>query len=799
MSDRMNGYGSDRERRPPSEQMADLHVYLVPPDIWRDKFNNALNQYINDTISIGFIRVHPEMKVYALRDEIDQQLGTELVPREYVFLKSVGRSLTRLKSKQEATLKVKHFLPPQAYAPELYLLEATPEVRQAIAASSEGSTRPQTRTSYEYEFQPTGNSKSEDVVANAKHSHLPNGAGLHSYYPTLPQISHTPYPQQAPTPLLTKTSPTPRIEDYHTEDYHNHRQDGSYHHDDEADMPEMRSPMKQNVFKTTNQPANVPGPQNSPQQHIYKAYQTKPPIENIQTDLDQPHSQFYPDPHEINDAYQNNPATTHNHNPRVSQTSYQNNPGKTSYQNHTEKPSYHDPQERPKQYPEEPTNSSNTNASTNTGTININRPPRDLRVSHPPPVNSDPHLDPSLHHMASSPRRQQGSGPDRGQDEYLPPLSATPPHGDSDKARGGKPGRSDNHGNHHKNEEDSGIAGFSPETYRENEPLDRRKDERNGNERLAAPSGNQEDDEEVLNRSPENENGTDWDRQRCEEEERRRREEEERRRREEEERRRRENEQARIEKEADQMKTNDDEEMARFPSPPPMRLSSPERDTASAKARRKKQKDELLKELEEAREARRTAERQREELVRQARQMQAKTQNRRSHARDLWKKRYFDEKKKTLPLEEQSNRLRHELDIIHKRLLATLEGPKEKATKLNDLKSPGKVGSPGRPLSFYDRQLQAYRKMNNFKVQATRLQHEIEDVRRRVDHAKMKLTSEMKLRNQAETELRALRAELMQKKINLTLSRNSHLTTYAPPAADVNFMTARSTAITPRS
>lgn len=88
--------------------------------------------------------------------------------------------------------------------------------------------------------------------------------------------------------------------------------------------------------------------------------------------------------------------------------------------------------------------------------------------------------------------------------------------------------------------------------------------------------------------------------------------------------------------------------------------------------------------------------------------------------------------------------------------------------------------------------------LNNFKIQATRLQHEIEDLRRRVEHAKMKLTGEIKLRNQAETELRALRAELIQKKINLTLARNSHLTTYAPHASDVNFMTARS-GITPRS
>ncbi|KAL3867870.1 hypothetical protein ACJMK2_040716 [Sinanodonta woodiana] len=154
MSSRMNGYRSDRgtdRDRPPSEQLVDLHVYIVPPDIWREKFNNALNQNINDTVSVGLIRVHPETKVFVLRDEIEQQLGTEVIPREYVFLKSVGRSLTRLKSKQEYQMKAKHFLPPNAYAPEIYLLEATPEVRAALAASSEGSTRPQTQTSLEYD------------------------------------------------------------------------------------------------------------------------------------------------------------------------------------------------------------------------------------------------------------------------------------------------------------------------------------------------------------------------------------------------------------------------------------------------------------------------------------------------------------------------------------------------------------------------------------------------------------------------------------------------------------------------
>ncbi|XP_076104787.1 uncharacterized protein LOC143073246 isoform X4 [Mytilus galloprovincialis] len=163
----------------------------------------------------------------------------------------------------------------------------------------------------------------------------------------------------------------------------------------------------------------------------------------------------------------------------------------------------------------------------------------------------------------------------------------------------------------------------------------------------------------------------------------------------------------------------------------------------------------LLQELEAAREARRAVERQREELVKKAKLMQNKTQNRRNHARDLWKKRYFEEKKRTPPLEEQCNKLRHELDVIHRKLMNALEGSsKDKNTRMENLKPS---------------------KQNNYKIQATRLTHEIDDLRRRLENAKMKLTAEMKLRNQAETELRALRAELTQKKIHLTLSRNQQM------------------------
>jgi len=134
--------------------------------------------------------------------------------------------------------------------------------------------------------------------------------------------------------------------------------------------------------------------------------------------------------------------------------------------------------------------------------------------------------------------------------------------------------------------------------------------------------------------------------------------------------------------------------------------------------------------------------------VKKAKQLQAKTQSRRNAARDVWKKKYFDEKKKTGPIEEQTNKLKSELDQVHRKIMSSLEGMKDGHT----------VGSHPSDTG-------------NLKVQATRYQHEIEDLQRRVENIKMKLTSEMKLRNQAETELRALRAELTQKKVNVTLAR----------------------------
>lgn len=593
---RPNGYtsyrGISRETRPSSAELIDLHVYIVPPEIWRERYNNLLNQNVTETISAGIIRVHPERFVYDLRNELEQQVGEDMLPRDYVFLKSVGRSITRLKQKQEYQLKAKHFIPPQAYAPELYLLEISPDDQ----GSSRTSTRPHSPFSQNHESE-------DERRSGNKSKHRHNDSSPYRY------------------------SPLPKIKSGHSPTHNR----GEYNHNGDIRTENGR----------------------------------------------------------LSDSWGSN---------------------------------------------------------------------RDKRT--PPPPQNVPR---TPQHPKASRDQTPREHTSRGESHRAPPPRSSPTPTDhrkrADQSREPVSGTYTNHTN-----EDSGINVNSPEDHFD--ALDRRKhDEDRNNDLNQRLHPDNEDDHHRNGDISDDE----WERRRREEEERRRRESEERRMKEDEDRRKEEEERRRLEEEREriskQQLTGSDEDLNRFPSPPPLQMDSNQgQETESSKQNKKAEKERLMKELEAAREARRAVEKQREELVKKAKLMQTKTQNRRNHARDLWKKRYFEEKKKTPPLEEQCNRLRHELDIIHRKLMNTLEGPsKEKSTRLGDLKPSQK---------------------NNYKIQATRLTHEIDDMRRRLENAKMKLTAEMKLRNQAETELRALRAELTQQKIQLTLARSQQMAKLTPTTHD---------------
>nr|XP_034312303.1 zinc finger CCCH domain-containing protein 13 isoform X11 [Crassostrea gigas] len=676
---RPNGYtsyrGISRETRPSSAELIDLHVYIVPPEIWRERYNNLLNQNVTETISAGIIRVHPERFVYDLRNELEQQVGEDMLPRDYVFLKSVGRSITRLKQKQEYQLKAKHFIPPQAYAPELYLLEISPDDQ----GSSRTSTRPHSPFSQNHEkitqVKKVGKKKDSTKV--------------------LPKIQ-----EKKLKPRKDQVPEAKREDERRSGNKSKHR------HNDSS--PYRYSPLPK--IKSGHSPTHNRG--------------------------------------------------EYNHNGDI--------------------------------------RTENGRLSDSWGSN------RDKRT--PPPPQNVPRTPP---HPKASRDQTPHEHTSRGESHRAPPPRSSPTPTDhrkrADQSREPVSGTYTNHTN-----EDSGINVNSPEDHFD--ALDRRKhDEDRNNDLNRRLHPDNEDDHHRNGDISDDE----WERRRREEEERRRRESEERRMKEDEDRRKEEEERRRLEEEREriskQQLTGSDEEdslspentptpsnegprmpapdLNRFPSPPPLQMDSNQgQETESSKQNKKAEKavtkppfskqetkqeikERLMKELEAAREARRAVEKQREELVKKAKLMQTKTQNRRNHdmmnvfdARDLWKKRYFEEKKKTPPLEEQCNRLRHELDIIHRKLMNTLEGPsKEKSTRLGDLKPSQK---------------------NNYKIQATRLTHEIDDMRRRLENAKMKLTAEMKLRNQAETELRALRAELTQQKIQLTLARSQQMAKLTPTTHD---------------
>ncbi|XP_069837575.1 spermatogenesis-associated protein 1 [Dendropsophus ebraccatus] len=110
------------QTRPSTAGLIELHVYLVPEDLWNPKLNKVSLEAIWKFISLGFIRAPPDMKLRTLRESLTEFLGEDAVTEKFVFLKCVGSSLAVVKARQEYELKLKAFAPPYAREPELYLL-----------------------------------------------------------------------------------------------------------------------------------------------------------------------------------------------------------------------------------------------------------------------------------------------------------------------------------------------------------------------------------------------------------------------------------------------------------------------------------------------------------------------------------------------------------------------------------------------------------------------------------------------------------------------------------------------------
>uniref|UniRef100_A0A8C7LAK5 Spermatosis associated 1 n=1 Tax=Oncorhynchus kisutch TaxID=8019 RepID=A0A8C7LAK5_ONCKI len=160
--------------------------------------------------------------------------------------------------------------------------------------------------------------------------------------------------------------------------------------------------------------------------------------------------------------------------------------------------------------------------------------------------------------------------------------------------------------------------------------------------------------------------------------------------------------------------------------------------------------DKLIEEIKMAKEERKQLEQTRQELLRKGKDLLAQNRHRRNQARDSWKRSYFDTKKATAPLEVTLRSLRQELEIFYNNIL-------------HQLKARDGGGKPR-----WRARLSSTK--NELIIQIMTESHEIDNLRRKVDDAKMRLVTEIKLGKQAATELRALKAELAQKNTQTFLS-----------------------------
>ncbi|XP_061093793.1 spermatogenesis-associated protein 1 isoform X5 [Conger conger] len=153
-------------------------------------------------------------------------------------------------------------------------------------------------------------------------------------------------------------------------------------------------------------------------------------------------------------------------------------------------------------------------------------------------------------------------------------------------------------------------------------------------------------------------------------------------------------------------------------------------------------RDELIEQLKVVREERKQLERTRQGLLRKGKDLLVQNRYRRNQARDSWKRKYFDTKKATEPLESTLKSLRQDLEAFYHKLLHQLQARdgRRKTKRLG----------------------KRYAK-NELIIQIISESHELDKLKKKVDDAKMKLVTELKLRKQAATELQVLKAELIQK------------------------------------
>ncbi|KAL7640933.1 UNVERIFIED_CONTAM: hypothetical protein RMT77_008070 [Armadillidium vulgare] len=140
----------------------------------------------------------------------------------------------------------------------------------------------------------------------------------------------------------------------------------------------------------------------------------------------------------------------------------------------------------------------------------------------------------------------------------------------------------------------------------------------------------------------------------------------------------------------------------------------------------------------------------RSQLFNRARVLHEKILTIRERKRQKWWDDYNAARRKGVKLEERQANLRQELETLYRRVLGSLMKRQPLITGIRD--------EPSRKASY--------------KISVIRLRHEISDLLRRVEAIDIKLQAELRLRQQAEREVKQLRSEVSRKKANVALSQS---------------------------
>ncbi|XP_033636166.1 spermatogenesis-associated protein 1-like isoform X4 [Asterias rubens] len=631
--------------RPPSEQLVDLHVYLVPTEVWNEKYHSAYNDVISQTISAGFVRVWPELSLYYLRNQIIDQLGYDVLPPEYVFLKSVGRCLTQVKTKQEFELKVKNFIPPQVTLPELFVLEAK---RDDLSLAS---------------FE----SQSEQDSHRSNHDRMDIIGGV----PPLP-LQHleprkgvdpaSPLKSWRPDTYTNNTNEDSGIAELEYGRQGSNSLDGN----DKDGKPQGRGTF------LINSREGPEGGRAQQSRHDKKRHQ------HLEDGTPLP----------------SNTAAQDQERQRQAEA-------REKQQQDREKKIKEDAA-REQEHKERQLEKENQRLM-------------EKRKKEKEDEEERQRLFKARQHEIEKRRQQQAEAKRLKEEDEEREMEEEIRKRQADEL---KQSRQKSHQDAKRKEREQ----FTPHSQRDGGSHQQK-------EQYDAYAKDFIKKEEQFGGNTRQSNRT-------------------------------RDEGVSLADETGGSPGNDGSLGSAGAS-----SDGGQGPSGVSRAIFDSEGERILAQVQEMQDRRYLLESEREELMRFAKTLQSRMIDRRNKdedggesgggtmrpVRDLWKKRYFEEKKKTNPLEEQVNRLRGQLDQQHRKLLSHLEG-----------RGAYQKGAPriNAPPS----------KKNDHKILIIKTKHSIEDLRRRVENSKMKLTSEIKLRNQAETELRNLRSEVIQRKINVTIS-----------------------------